>query len=123
MRYILVVLSDQFLLRIADDAAKPLVDAEDAAFDVAECDADGRVLERPAEPLFTLPQLLLGLFAVGDILQEPGNARGFPILILDGEGATADPADRAVRPHHPELPVREHTVLLLLHALDRLVPI
>src|SRR5438876_7189791 len=86
-------------------------------------DAYSRVLERAAEPLLALAQRLLGPLALGDIFQDRGNARDFPILILDGEGATADPADRAVRPHHPELLVREHTVLLLLHALDHLVPI
>ena len=75
------------------------------------------------KPLFALAQRLLGPLALGDIFQEPANARDFPILILNGEGATAYPADRAVRPHHPELRVREHTVVLLLHALDRPVPI
>src|SRR5207302_11026059 len=64
MRYIVIVLSDQFLLRIADDAAKLLVDAEEAAFDITECDADRRVLERAAEPLLAFPQGCFGALAL-----------------------------------------------------------
>src|SRR5437660_573442 len=64
MRYIVIVLSDQFLLRIADDAAKLLVDAEEAAFAITEGDADRRVLERAAEPLLAFPQGCFGALAL-----------------------------------------------------------
>src|ERR1700687_4908964 len=64
MRYILVVLSDQLLVRIAGDAAKRLVDAEESAFAITECDADRRVLERTSEPLLALPQGRFGALAM-----------------------------------------------------------
>ena len=44
------------LARVANDLAELLVDAEEPAVEVLVGDADGRVLERPAEPLLALAQ-------------------------------------------------------------------
>src|SRR5258707_657810 len=86
-------------------------------------DAYSRVLERAAEPLLALAQRLLGPLALGDVFREPGDARDVPGPVLDGEGAPADPADRAIRPHHPELPALEHAAPALLRQRDRVAPI
>ena len=69
-------LLDQLVVGIADDRAVPLVDAQVAAgggVDVG--DADGRVLERAAEPLLALAHRLLfpdALDAQGDLVSHGG---------------------------------------------------
>src|SRR5208337_4642193 len=85
--------------------------------------ADGRVLERAAEPLFALTQRLLGLLALGDVFREPGDSIDFPRMVFDRESVTADPAECAVRPRDPELRVRGHPAELLLQAHHHLLPI
>src|SRR3954452_21582186 len=58
---------EQFLAWVADEFAKLLVDPEEAAFAVDVGDADGRILERAAEPPLALAQRLLGPLAIGDL--------------------------------------------------------
>ena len=58
---------EQFLAGVADDLAVLLVDAQEAALGIHVGDADGRVLERAAEPLLALAQRLLGPLALGDL--------------------------------------------------------
>ena len=54
---------EQFLSCVADDVAEFFIDEQETPFGVNMGDADGRVLERAAEPLFALTQRLLGLLA------------------------------------------------------------
>src|SRR5258706_7479516 len=69
------------------------------------------------------PQRFLDVFALGDVFREPGNARDISVVVLDGKSAAADPADQAVGPHDPKLPVRKRAAPVLLHLLDHPVPI
>src|SRR5205823_8355049 len=57
-------LLEQLRAGVADDLAELLVDAEEAALDITVSDADGRVLERAAEPLLALPKGILRASAV-----------------------------------------------------------
>src|SRR5712692_8480941 len=111
------------LWRAAPKLGRALVEISDETVGIAGVRRGGEGIEHPMQSPFAFPQRLLDLLALGDVFREPGNARDVPLLVLNGEGATADPADRAVRPDHPELRVREHTLPVLLQALERSVPI
>ena len=63
-------LADQLRAGVADDLAHLLVDAQEAALGVDVGNADGRVLERAAEPLLALAQRLLSPLPIADIARQ-----------------------------------------------------
>src|SRR5208337_5176880 len=123
MNDLLKRLSNQFRARVAEDFAQLLVGAQAAVMAVHVGNADGRVLERSAEPLLAFPQRLLGQLALCDVFREPGDSIDFPRIVSDGESVTSDPAERAIRPRHPELRVRGYPAELLLQLHHHQLPI
>src|SRR5262249_12798902 len=103
---------EQFITGVADDGAELLVDAQEAAGGVYVGDADSRVLERAAEPLFALAQGVLRSSPVqqdghpvrGDAEQEAVDLGGEvrPRRTGDQEATTGlDPERGADDPDHP----------------------
>src|SRR5439155_24473684 len=88
---------DQLVARVADDGAELLVHAQEAAVEILVADADGRVLERAAEPLLALPQRRLGLPEVGDVGAGPEPCDDPACAVADWGAAGLEPAVHAVR--------------------------
>src|SRR4029077_8153695 len=83
------------------------VDPEEAACGVAVDDADGSILERAAEALLALAQLLLGLLLAGQVQFQ---------ALDEAEGAVRREHSVAARPDQPDRAVLvPNAVLGLVH--------
>ena len=71
----------QLLAAVPHDLAEALVDADVVAGAVHVPDADGCVIERPAEARLALAERLFGLHPLGDVLDGPEHAHELAALI------------------------------------------
>ncbi len=65
---------EQLLRRVAEHLAEVLVDLDETPRGGGERHADGRALERPAEPRLALLERTLRVDAVGDVLERDGES-------------------------------------------------
>ena len=95
---------EQLRAGVADDVAKLLIDSEEAAFAIRVGDADGRVLERAAEPRLALAQRLLGPLALGDVAGDAREAEGAAAGVSMGDDHLGDRDLPAIMAEHGGLP-------------------
>jgi len=72
-------------------------------FVIGSSQEDFRYAVPDAQLSLGLAEGLLGLFALGDVFSNSGDAVNLPGLIINLEASIVDPSDRPVRPHNPVL--------------------